>query len=212
MGGIDLPRGRVTDAIVAFAVFAGVMIMAVIGADMAAIRFGFIPQDFLGGGWDGDPLRAWLSPLASAFIPRDVLSAVFNLVLLLITGRFVEKALRPAGLIVLILAGIYGSALARLILTPGSVMPGAGLDPAVFALIGAYFMLYGLPAALPIGAGQSRAVRIAMLAGIWFAIQAVFALIMQSFELSVTFVEPIGALLAGTLLAQPLLRWQYRRA
>ena len=67
-------------------------------------------------------------------------------------------------------------------------------------------------AALPIGAGQSRAVRIAMLAGIWFAIQAVFALIMQSFELSVTFVEPIGALLAGTLLAQPLLRWRYRRA
>ena len=212
MGGIDLPRGRVTDALVAFAVFAGVMIMAVIGADMAAIRFGFIPADFLGGGWDGDPLRAWLSPLASAGIPRDILSAAFNLVLLLITGRFVEKALRPAGFAIVALGGIYGSAVARLIMTPGSLMPGAGLDPVVFAMIGAYFMLYGLPAALPIGAGRSRVVRIAMLAGIWFAIQAIFALVTQSYELSVTFVEPIGALIAGVALARPLLRWQYRRA
>ena len=51
-----------------------------------------------------------------------------------------------------------------------------------------------------------------MLAGIWFAIQAVFMVISQSFEMSVTFVEPIGALVAGMLLAQPLLKWQYRRA
>ncbi|MEG3122770.1 rhomboid family intramembrane serine protease [Sphingomonas sp. GB1N7] len=209
---MHLPRGRVTDALVAFALFAAVMVVAVLGSQNTAIQYGFIPQDFLGGGWDGDPVRAWLSPLASAFIARDVLSAAFNIVLLLITGRYVEKALRPAGLLIVVVAGIYGSALARLILTPGSTVPGAGLDPAVFALIGAYFMLYGLPAALPIGAGQSRAVRIAMLAGIWFAIQAVFMLISQSFEMSVTFVEPIGALVAGMALAQPLLKWQYRRA
>ena len=212
MGGIDLPRGRFTDALVAFAAFAGLMVITVLGADVAAIRYGFIPQDFLGGGWNGDPLRAWLSPLASAFIARDVLSAAFNLVLLLITGRYVEKALRPLGLAIVVIAGIYGSALARLVLTPGSLMPGAGLDPAVFALIGAYFMLYGLPAALPIGQGKSRAVRIAMVAGIWFGIQVVFSLVTQNFELSVAFVEPIAALWVGMLLAQPLLKWQYRRA
>ena len=192
--------------------FAALFIMAALGADMAAIRFGFIPVDFLGGGWADDPLRAWLSPIASAFIPRDVLSVVFNLVLLLIAGRFVEKAVRPLGLGLLVLAGVYVGAAARLALTPGSPIPGAGLDAGLFAVIGAYFMLYGLPASLPIGRGQTRAVQIAMLAGIWFGIQAVFSLVGQNFEMSVTFVEPIGGLLAGVLLARPLLRWQYRRA
>jgi hypothetical protein len=40
----------------------------------------------------------------------------------------------------------------------------------------------------------------------------VFALVAQNFEMSVTFVEPLGGLLAGVLLARPLLRWQFRRA
>ena len=192
--------------------FAALFITAAVGNDMAAIRFGFIPVDFLGGGWSDDPLRSWLSPLASAFIPRDVLSVAFNLVFLLIAGRFVEKAVKPVGLGLLLLAGIYLGAAARLVLTPGSPLPGAGLDPALFAVIGAYFMLYGMPAALPIGRGQTRAVQIAMLAGVWFGIQAVFSVVGQNFEMSVTFVEPIGGLLAGVLLARPLLRWQYRRA
>ena len=109
-------------------------------------------------------------------------------------------------------AGAYAGALARLILTPGSPVPSAGLDPAVFAAIGAYFMLYGVPAAIPVGHGQSRPVQIAMLAGVWFGIQLVFALVARNFEMSVTFVEPIGGLVAGVLLARPLLRWQYRRA
>ncbi|MGH6617782.1 rhomboid family intramembrane serine protease [Sphingomonas sp.] len=183
-----------------------------VGLAEASITYGFIPQNFVTGGWRDDPVRSWLSPLASAFLARDFLSATFNLIFLLIAGRYVEKALRPVGLGILFVAGAYAGALARLVLTPGSMMPSAGLDPAVFAIIGAYFMLYGVPRAIPIGHGQSRGVQIAMLAGVWLGIQVVFSLLARSFELSVTIIEPLGGLAAGVALARPLLKWQYRRA
>ncbi len=176
------------------------------------MMFGFIPRDFVASGWRDDPVRSWLSPLASAFLARDFVSATFNLIFLLIAGRYVEKALRPVGLGILLLAGAYAGALARLVLTPGSLLPSAGLEPAVFAVIGAYFMLYGVPGAIPIGHGKSRWVQIAMLAGVWLGIQLVFSLIAQSFELSVSIIEPLGGLAAGVALARPLLKWQYRRA
>lgn len=212
MGGIDLPRGRFTDGLIAFTVFAAILLLALGGWQSVAMRYGFLPVDFLNGAWSDDSLRSWLSPLASIFIPRDILSLVFDLVFLLIAGRFVEKALGLVGLGISVLGGSYFSAAGRLLLTPGSAIPGAGLDPAMFAVIGAYFMLYGLPRAFPIGAGQTRPVQIAMLAGVWFGIQLVFSLIGGNFEFSVTFVEPLFGLLAGVLLARPLLRWNYRRA
>ena len=109
-------------------------------------------------------------------------------------------------------AGAYAGALARLILTPGSPIPSAGLDAAVFAVIGAYFMLYGVPAAIPVARHHSRTAQIAILAGIWLAIQIAFAIVAQNFAVSVTIVEPIGGLIAGVALARPLLAWAYRKA
>lgn len=196
----------------ALSVFVALFTVAAIGFDLAALRFGFSPQYFLAGGWRDDPLRAWLSPLISAFLARDVWSATFDLVFLLIAGRYVEHAIRPFGVAVIFLAGAYGGALARLLLTPGSLVPSAGLDAPVFALIGAYFMLYGVPRFLPIPQGHGRSVQIAMIAAIWLALQIVFAVVTQSFELSVTIVEPLGGLMAGVALARPLLAWTYRNA
>ena len=192
--------------------FTVLLATAVVGLDAAAFLYGFTPQSFLAGGWRDDALRSWLSPLASAFLARDFLSAIFNLIFLLIAGRFVEKAIRPIGLGAILIAGAYGGALARLILTPGSGVPSAGLDPAVFAVIGAYFMLYGVPRAIPMAQGHSRWAQVGILAGVWLAIQIAFSIAAQSFEMSVTIVEPIGGLLAGMALARPLLAWTYRKA
>lgn len=185
---------------------------AVYGLDAAAIWFGFTPGDFLAGGWNNDPIRSWLSPLASAFLARDFVSAIFNLIFLLIAGRYVEKAVRPLGLGLIFVAGAYGGALARLILTPGSALASAGLDAPLFAVIGAYFMLYGVPDAIPIARHHNRLTQIAILAGIWMAVQIAFAVLAQSFAVSVTIVEPIGGLLAGMALAKPMLAWAYRKA
>lgn len=183
-----------------------------VGFPSAATRFGFTPLLFLGGGWRDDALRSWLAPLVSAFIERSFLSGTLNIVFLLIAGRFVEKVVRPVGIAVLFVAGAYAGALARLVLTPYSIMPSAGLDPSVFALIGAYFVLYGIPAAIPIAPGRSRAVKIVVLAGLWVLFQLAFSAAVQHFELSVTIIAPLGGLIAGCALARPLLAWTYRKA
>ena len=117
---MHLPRGRFTDALIALSAFALIFAALTLGLGAAAQSFGFIPAWMWNGGWTDNPLLALVSPLASAFLPRDVLSAVFNGLFLLIAGRFVERALGPLGLGVVFVAGAYGGALARLVLTPDS--------------------------------------------------------------------------------------------
>jgi len=196
---------------VSLSVFVVLLSSTVLGPAVAAYMFGFAPQPFLAGGWRDEPW-SWLSPLASTFLAHDFLSAALSLVFLLIAGRFVEKALRPVGLAIVFVGGAYGGALARLILTPGSVLPSAGANAVSFAVIGAYFMLYGVPPAVPVSRAYGRSGQIAILAAVWMAVQIVFTLAGGSFELSLTIIEPLGGLAAGVALARPLLAWGYRKA
>ena len=183
-----------------------------IGLAEASARFGFIPFEFSSGAWRDDAVRAVLSPLASAFFQRDILGAVFNGVFVLIAGRFVEKAIGPVGLAVVFVAGCYAGALLRLILTPESVLPSAGFTPALFAIVGAYLMLYGVPQALPVPRNRPRVVQIGILALFWLLVQVAFSIAARSFEISVSILDPLGGLVAGLLLARPLMAWRYRGA
>jgi membrane associated rhomboid family serine protease len=157
-------------------------------------------------------VRSWLSPLASAFLPYDIVSAIFNGVLLLVAGRFVEKSIGPVGLGILFVAGAYGGALARLALTFSSPMPSGGCAPSLFAMIGAYMTLYGVPQSLPVPRHLSRWAQIGVLAFFWLVVQALFALAAQNFEVSVAIVDPLGGLIVGMLLARPLLALRWRKA
>lgn len=209
---MTLPRGRFTDALVAFATFVFLFLMFSADVQRLATEFGFMPAEFIAGTWRSDPLRALLSPLASRFIEPNILGFAFNAMFLLIVGRFVEKAVGPVGLIALFVAGAYLGAVARLLFTPTSMTMSMGMTPSLFAIIGAYLMLYGVPSQIPVGQGQRRPVQILLLALIWAGISLAFMLASGSVELSVSLVEPIGGLIAGLLLARPLLRWRYRRA
>lgn len=192
--------------------FVFVFALFVLGVSEAANRFGFIPLEFSAGGWLQSPVLALLSPLASQFLPAGFVLLLFNGLFLLIAGRFVEKAIGPVGLGLVFAAGAYGGALTRLLLTPGSPVASAGSTPALFAVIGAYLMLYGVPRGIPIAQRQRRIVQIAALAGIWVAIQLLFMLAASSLEFSVSLIEPLGGLIAGVALAQPIMRWRYRKA
>lgn len=185
---------------------------AVIGLQKAAATFGFLPLEFSTGAWQSDALRFWFSPLASAFIPADPISAIFNLIFLLIAGRYVERAVGPLGLATIFLVACYAGALGRLLFTPQSPIPSAGLDSALFGVIGSYFMLYGVPASLPISRRFGRVGQIAILALIWIGIQLVFALTAGSFDPSTAVVAPVFGLVAGIALAKPMLAWRYRGA
>lgn len=209
---MHLPRGRFTDALIAVAAFVALFVIFAIGSRQALGQFGFVPVDFLGGGWRAYPLLSFASPLSSAFIPPNLLDVVFNGVFLLIAGRFVERAIGGAGLGAVFLVGIYAGAAARLLLTPGSGMVSAGLSTGLFAVIGAYLMLYGVPQALPVPRHLPRSLQIAILAGYWLVVQLVFSMVGGGLEISASIVGPIGGLIAGMLLARPLLAWHYRRA
>jgi membrane associated rhomboid family serine protease len=185
---------------------------AVLGLQKAAATFGFLPLEFSTGAWRSDALRFWFSPLASAFIPADPISAIFNLIFLLIAGRYVERAVGPLGLATIFLVACYAGALGRLLFTPQSPIPSAGLDSALFGVIGSYFMLYGVPDSLPISRRFGRVGQIAILALIWIGIQLVFALTAGSFDPSTAMVAPVFGLVAGIALAKPMLAWRYRGA
>lgn len=202
-----------TDALIAVSVFALLFVGVVVGFRPAAMVFGFAPLEFASGAWQsGNALRIWLSPLVSLFLPSDLFSAIFNLVFLLIAGRYVERAIGGVGLGILFVVAGYAGAFGRLLLTPQSPVASAGMDPALFGVIGSYFMLYGVPDAIPTWRGFGRAGQIASLALIWIGLQLAFALIAGTFEPSTALVAPVFGLMAGMALAKPLLAWRYRNA
>ena len=162
--------------------------------------------------WQDAPLTVALSPLVSQFAQVGLFSAAFDAILLLVAGRHVERALGPVGVVLTFVAGAYGGALARLLLTPGSATPGFAANGAVFALIGAYLILYGVPRGIPIAVNGSRLRQVVMLALAWAGLQLVFMLATMTFDLSVALIEPLGGLAAGVAVARPLLAWRYRRA
>ena len=222
MNEFHLPRGRTTDALIAFIVGAAARGILVGFASLVAVAwmanavrdaaygYAFSPLLFLSGGWRAMPM-IWLSPIVSQFLLGSITMAMFNTALMLIVGRFVEKALGGIGLIATFVVGAYGGAIARTIVTPGSIVPTAGIDAGFFAAIGAYLMLYGIPRGISIARNYSRPVQILGLALLWAAIQGMLMLI-GNFEVSLSLVNPLGGLLVGALIARPLLAWRYRKA
>lgn len=209
MNGIHLPRGRFTDALVAICVaFAIVQIAPAVRA--AVVPYGFVPLLFLGGGWK-DPVE-WAAPLISQFLVGNVVAAIFTTIFLLIAGRYAEKALGGLGTLALFVAGAYGGAIARAALTPGSFVPTMSADAGLFAIVGGYLVLYGVPQVIPINRAYSRPLQILALAAIWTAITFAAMLASGGFEFSVSLVNPLGGLLTGALIARPLLLWRYRKA
>ncbi len=209
---MHLPRGRFTDALVAFTVFVALLLVFPIGLAERVAIFALSPADYLAGIWRTAPLIAATAPLVDQFIQASVIGAAFTAVFLLIVGRFVERALGMVGMGMLFVAGAYAGAVARLVLTPLSVTPGVGAQGGLFALIAGYFMLYSVPRALPVAHHHSRVRQITALAVAWILLEIAFMLASGALDLSRGIIEPLGGFLAGLGLARPLLAWRYRRA
>ena len=196
---------------VALTVFAALLIA--LSGDVAETALGFVFSPAMAlAMWRGSPIIALLSPLASQLAQLGVFAAAFDGVLLLIAGRYVERALGGVGLLALYGAGSYGGALARLLLTPGSATPGFSASGALFAIVGGYLMLYGVPRGLPVTVGRSRLQQVGALALLWALIQGAFALAGGALDLSVMLVEPLGGLAVGVAVSRPLLAWRWRGA
>lgn len=192
--------------------FVALLLLLPTGLAPLAGYYAFLPADVWSGGLSEAPVRVLLSPLVSQMLNVGVIGTALNLVFLLIVGRYLEKALGGVGMVALFVIGGYGGAIARLLLTPGSVVPSIGCEAAVLGMMGGYLILYGVPRAIPIMPGRPRFQQIAALAGIWVLFQLPFLLLAGAGAFSVGLIEPLGGLLAGVALARPLLLWRYRGA
>lgn len=168
---------------------------------------GFIPlrfnEDFVIPG----ALPAIVTPLSATLLHADAMHIIFNMLLMFVCGRGVEKSLGGSGLITLYIVGAYVAALGHFLFNADSAGPMIGASGAVSAIIGAYALLYSKPRN---GVGGWR--HVASLAGAWIVIQLLIGLTAYGSPAPVAIMAHIFGFGVGLLLARPLLLWRYRDA
>ncbi len=157
-------------------------------------------------------LPTWLTPFTSTLIHGGFLHLALNMVMLVYCGQRVERAVGPAGFVVLFIVGAYAAAAGQWALDPQSLVPTIGASGAASAFVAAYAMLFAERPVPAIGPIPSRVVRIAWLAAAWIGIQALVGLSSASGGPVIAIGAHIGGFAAGLALARPLLLWRYRHA
>lgn len=203
-----IPRGPVTDFLVISFVLVFVALW-VLGRDQAAFeRLGFASALVSEAVELGDPLAildAFLvRPITSAFVHTGFLDLAFSMMILLLTGRFVEGAMGGRGLIILFVAGAYAAALAQFVIDPHDLTISVGASNAGAAIIAAYFLLYAKVRTKPIGPLNAYWSRRLQLLALWAFINLALFFVTGSAG-GVAIFAQMGGFVAGLILTQPLL-------
>ena len=182
----------------------------------ATIRGGFIPG-LVGLHVAASPdapfmLPFWLTPLSATLVHAGLVHLGFNLLALALCGDKLERAFGWAATTVLYLVGAYAAAAGYWLQEPHGAWPLIGANGAVSALVGAYALLFGRSRARAIGPVPARVVAILWLSTAWIGLQVLIGLGDLAAGERVAIGSSIGGLLAGLLLAKPLLLWHYRGA
>lgn len=180
-----------------------------------AIGGGIIPARFSDAVLvpDGVTLApAWLTPLTATLIHDGGFHLGFNLLMLIYTGRIVERAFGSGLTLLLYIVGAYAAALVQWAVDPLSPIPTIGASGAVSALVGAYALLFPSDRVRAIGPIPAGIVRIAWLLAAWSVINVLIGLISAQAGMPIAAAAHIGGFAAGLLLFRPLLSWRWRRA
>ncbi|HEU0065937.1 MAG TPA: rhomboid family intramembrane serine protease [Sphingomonas sp.] len=153
----------------------------------------------------------WLTPLAATLIHGGVFHVVFNLLMLLVAGSMLERAIGGPATAFVYVVGAYAAAAGQFAFDPQSAAPMIGASGATSAIIGAYALLYGQRRAKPVGPFSADVVHVAWLAAAWIGVQLLVGA-SGSGGITVAIGAHIGGFLAGLALARPALLWRYRRA
>jgi membrane associated rhomboid family serine protease len=206
---MKLPPARATVALLVVTVAAFVVASASGREDWAVLYVGFVPAR-IGGVLLPGAVPLWLTPLSASLVHAGLIHLGFNMLMLGYCGRYVELALRPAGLVALYLGGAYAAAAAHYLSEPMSPVPMVGASGAVSALVGAYALLYGQQKAGP--GRMGRLLNILWLAAAWTGVQLLVGLASAGEGRSIAIAAHIGGFIAGLLLARPLLVLRWRGA
>jgi membrane associated rhomboid family serine protease len=153
-----------------------------------------------------------ITPLTTALLHSGLLHVAFNLFFLLICGRAIEHILGARGIAILYLAGIYAAAAAHYAFNPHSAIPMIGASGGVWAVVGAWAMLFGrnrVKVGNPLAARWLHAL---WLAAAWVVLQILVAFALDSGSARIGIAFHVGGFLAGLALAKPLLLLRWRGA
>lgn len=189
------------------------VIISVFDMQARAIALGaFIPATL---GLDPGIARVpfFLTPLTSALLHLDIFHILFNMLMLLLTGRAVEGALGPINLVILYVVGAFVAAGAQFLLDPASPVPMIGASGAVSAVIGAYAMLFGRNRVAVRDPRLALWLNVLWLLAAWIILQVAMGIVFSaSSGILLGVGAHIGGFIAGVALARPLLLWRYRKA
>lgn len=210
---MQIPKGRITNFLV-IANIAIAVILIVPGLwEIAVLQGGFFPIRVTGIEIMGEGLwiPSFLTPITASFIHGGFLHLIFNMLMLLLIGRFVEGVLSHYMLFIY-LVGIYSAALAETIVSPQSVTPIIGASGGISAIIAAYLMYFPKNKPQPWKGISANIIRpIQLLAG-WTLLNLLFGFVAPSTGYNVAIYAHIGGFAAGLFLAKPILNYKYKNA
>ncbi|MEH3107377.1 MAG: rhomboid family intramembrane serine protease [Sphingomonas fennica] len=206
------PPARATIALVGVTIFAWAAAVAS-GQEGALVAWGgFIPARVNGALAVQGALPVALTPLSAALLHGGAIHLLFNMLVLGFCGKATERVIGPGPFLFLYVAGAYVAALFQFLADAGGTLPMIGASGAASAVIAAYAIFYGERRQLAADRRVSRLLNLAWLAAAWVALQLLVALATNAVGILIAAAAHIGGFLAGMALAQPLLRWRYRRA
>ncbi len=213
---MKFPPGPVTNALVLINLAIALVLMipglwapAIMSGALFPLRFSdpSVPVDgaaFL--------VPAFLTPLSASFLHGGIAHAVLNMLMLLITGKFVERVLGAPLYILLYVIGAYAAAGAEWLAHPMATTPVVGASGAISAIIGTYVMLFPSKEPQAWGPLPASVARPLHLAVAWIAINLAMGFVGPGMGMNIAIWSHIGGFAAGLLLARPLLLWRYRNA
>jgi membrane associated rhomboid family serine protease len=210
------PALTATNAIVVINIAIGMVMLWPAFFESMVLAGGLFPARIT----DGDAAFAGISPLipailtpvSSAFLHGGVMHVLLNMIMLITTGREVERVLGWRSFLLLYGAGMVLAGSAEIIAAPHSMTPVIGASGAISAIIAAYTMLFpnNEPRAWgPIPGKYAHPLK--LLTG-WVLINAMLKFVGPQIGVEVAVYAHIGGFIAGLLLAHPLLLWRFRKA
>ena len=179
----------------------------------AAVSAGFIPVRITQGIEGSAFLPVLITPFTSVLLHANLLHVGLNLLMLLICGVAVERAIGARGLLTLYVAGAIAAAAAQWAIDPQSQIPVIGASGAISAVVGAYALLFGRSRVRLQNPRAARALHIVWLAAAWTGLQLLLGFATQNGEgPSIATLAHIGGFLAGLALVKPLHRMFWRSA
>ena len=209
-------RVTATNMLVAVATLVSLAITLVQMEADATLGAGFLPARVGGADLPADwwSVPVWLTPISATMVHIGIAHLAINMVLLLLTGRVVERLLGPAFTLALYGIGAYVAAAAQWGYAqwlpngdPASVMVGA--SGAISTIVGAWAMLNlrsRKPASRP---GPASYVDVAWLILLWALLNLGLSLTIPAGLFA--WAAHVAGFAFGVALARPLLRLRYRK-